>query len=436
MTATSPESVLRVRAASLEVKRGPDAGRRARIDRPTFVVGTGEGADLRLTDTTVSREHLRISLAPGGVRLRDDGSKNGTIIGGLRIADASLKEDASIELGATLLALRLEKEPLELSLSVGVHFGGAIGVSPLMRHLFAALEKAAKSDATVLLEGESGVGKEVLARAIHLRSPRAKGPFVVVDCGAIPAALVEAELFGHERGAFTGASEARQGLLESANGGTVFLDEIGEMPLDLQPKLLRVLEQRDIRPIGARTSRPVDVRVVAATNRKLAEAARNGEFRQDLFYRLAVVEVTVPPLRDRPEDIEPLAEAFLRASTRDPAATLPTDLLGLLVRHSWPGNARELRNVIERYAVLGSPGLASDPRNAAGGADAGATPDALRVPFHEARRGALDAFERDYLAAALKRAGGNVARAAEIAQVGRGSLYRMLDRLGLSPRDD
>jgi transcriptional regulator with PAS, ATPase and Fis domain len=427
-TTTAPATVLHVRSATIDVKRGTDAGRHARIDRPTFVVGTGEGADLRLTDATVSREHLRIILSPSGLHLRDEGSKNGTRIGKLRIADVTISQDTLVEVGSTHLAFRLEKDPLELALSASVCFGDALGVSTAMRHLFAKLEQAAPSDVTVLLEGESGVGKEVLAHALHARSARAKGPFVVVDCGAMPAALIESELFGHERGAFTGAAEARRGLFEEASGGTLFLDEIGELPLELQPKLLRALEEREVRPLGARSPRAVDVRVVAATNRRLAEAAHKGEFRRDLYYRLAVVRLTVPPLRDRPEDIAPLALQFLRAAKKDAAAILPADLGAMLTSYGWPGNVRELRNVIERYAVLGmmdDAGGLLDPRSV----PPGENEDLSELPYHEAKRILVESFERRYLPRVLERANGVVARAAELAQVARPSLYRMLERL-------
>ncbi len=424
-------SVLRVCAATLEIKRGPDAGRKVRVEQPAFVIGTGEGADLRLSDRTVSREHLTLHLTPAGVELRDEGSKNGTHIGKMRVGRVTVSSDTVLEVGSTTIALALERDPIDLPLSASARFGDALGISAAMRHLFATLEPVAKSSTTVLLEGESGVGKEVLARALHARSDRAKGPFVVVDCGAIPPTLIESELFGHEKGAFTGATEERRGLFEDASGGTLFLDEVGELPLDLQPKLLRALEQREVRPVGGRT-RKVDVRVVAATNRRLAEAVRSKEFRQDLFYRLAVVRVTVPPLRDRPEDIEPLATAFLRAHKGDPTATLSPDLVALLVHHTWPGNVRELRNVIERYAVVGAAGLLDDTDRAS--PESG---EALsRLPYHEARKVVVERFERDYIPRILARAGGVVARAADQAELARPSLYRMMDRLGISRRDE
>jgi transcriptional regulator with PAS, ATPase and Fis domain len=426
---SSHDTLLRVRAVNLEVTHGPDKGRRARIDRPTFIVGTGETADLRLSDGTVSREHLRISLSPNGVHLVDEGSKNGSWIGGLRIADVTITRDAAVEVGQTALALRVEAGPLDLPLSASAKFGQAIGVSAAMRHLFAILERASASEVTVLLEGESGVGKEVLARAVHDKSNRADGPFVALDCGAIPSGLIESELFGHEKGAFTGAVEPRKGVFEQAGGGTLFLDEIGELPLELQPKLLRVLEQREVRPLGSEDKpRSVDVRVIAATNRRLAEAAHKNEFRRDLFYRLAVARVTVPPLRDRPEDVLPLAREFLRVTAGDPNAELPPDLSSMLTSYKWPGNVRELRNVIDRYALLGA-------RDAGTLFDAGiAEPqsrgldDLARLPYHEARRRALEQFERTYLPRVLELAGGVVARAAERAEVARPSFYRMLDR--------
>jgi len=431
--AADGQTSLRVHAAVLEIATGPSAGRTARVDRPTFVVGSGPGADLRLADPTVSREHLRIALEPSGVRLRDEGSKNGTWVGGVRVTDVVLTSDAAVDVGKTKLLVHVESETLDLPLSAGASFGEAIGVSPSMRHLFALLERAARSDVTVLLEGESGVGKEVLARAVHACSARSAGPFVAVDCGAIPAGLVESELFGHERGAFTGATHARSGVFEQADGGTLFLDEIGELPLDLQPKLLRVLETREVRPVGGPGVRAVDVRIVAATNRRLAEAERAGEFRRDLFYRLAVAHVVVPPLRDRREDIVPLARGFLRAASGDPRAQLPVELAAMLASYTWPGNVRELRNVIERWSLLGL----RDARGLFDGAGAKEMPaeDLSHLPYHEARRRVLERFERAYLPRVLENAGGVVTRAARHAQVARPSFYRMLERLQAG-RDD
>jgi transcriptional regulator with PAS, ATPase and Fis domain len=425
------EVTIKVRAADLEITAGPDAGRRMRIDRPTFVIGTGDSADLRLSDPAVSREHLRMTLVPIGLTVRDEGSKNGTWLDGTRLYDALLTKSAVVQLGSSTLAIRIDTGALELPLHEGERFGGALGVSASMRHLFGVLERASASDVTVLIEGESGVGKEVLARAVHDRSPRADGPFVAVDCGAIAPTLIEAELFGHEKGAFTGAAATRPGMFEEAEGGTIFLDEIGELSLDLQPKLLRVLEAREVRRVGG-GARPLNVRVIAATNRRLSEASEKGEFRRDLYYRLAVARVTVPPLRDRPEDIAPIAREFLRTALGDPTAELPRDLEGLLSAYRWPGNVRELRNVVDRYALLGA-------RDATALFDASASQaapeDLSDLPYHEARRRALERFERAYLPSILARAGGVVSKAAELAQVARPSFYRMLDRNRVSSDD-
>jgi transcriptional regulator with PAS, ATPase and Fis domain len=411
------------------VIKGPDTGRSAKIEQPTFVIGGGEQADFRLRDSSVSREHLRLTLGPVGVRLRDEGSKNGTLLHGARVHDMTLTNDATVTLGETTLTLSLATGSVELPTSPSTRCGEAVGTSLIMRNLFARIEEAAPSNLTILLEGESGVGKDVLARAIHLKSARSEGPFVVADCSAIPPGLIESELFGHERGAFTGADRDRQGLVDEANGGTLFLDEIGELPLEMQPKLLRMMEQREVRPLGANRAHPVDVRVVAATNRRLAEAARSGEFRSDLYYRLAVVQLSVPPLRDRSDDILPIALSMLRAIKADEKADLAPDFASMLLAYAWPGNVRELRNVVERYAVFGLEGSELFDNEAAREAKASRSGAALaNLSYHEARRIALDRFDGEYLPRVLDRAGGHVGTAADMAGVTRSSFYRMLER--------
>jgi transcriptional regulator with PAS, ATPase and Fis domain len=430
-------STLKVHSATLKVVKGPDKDRTAKIDQPTFVVGSGSAADLRLSDPSVSREHVRISLGPDGVRFRDEGSKNGTFIGAARIHDVTLTADATITVGTTTLSVTIAKGGLDLALSDSDRFGDALGTSTAMRHLFARLERAAQSELTILLEGESGVGKDVLARAIHDKSARRGGPFVVADCSAFPEHLIESELFGHEKGAFTGADRARRGVFEEASGGTLFLDEIGELPLELQPKLLRVLEQREVKPVGGNAPRPVDVRVVAATNRRLAEAARTGEFRSDLFYRLSVVRAAVPPLRDRKEDITPIARGMLRAVKRDPGAEIPEDFASMLVAYAWPGNVRELRNVVERYAVFGlDPKSIFDDSTPQGGVPIIRNDDLADLTYHEARKRVLDQLDEAYLPRILERADGVMARAAELAGVARPSFYRMIERLRGEKKDD
>jgi len=296
-----------------------------------------------------------------------------------------------------------------------------------MRAAFALLERAAASDATVLIEGETGTGKEGAARGLHDGSTRRSGPFVVVDCGAIPAELLESELFGHERGAFTGASAARAGAFEEADGGTIFLDEIGELPLDLQPKLLRAIEHRQIRRVGSNLHKTVDVRLVAATHRDLRADVNDGRFRPDLYFRLAVVRINLPPLRERPEDIPLLVERIVDGLVDDPAARAPLldgALVTALQRGAWAGNVRELRNHLERCLVLGGPVPLAAPGPVVGAVDG-------RIPYAEARQRALDEFERRYLEDLLRRHDGKVASAARAAGVNRAYLYRLLQRHGL-----
>ena len=420
-----------VRAATIRVVQGHDAGLVARVEQPTFVIGTGDSADMRLTDPSVSREHLRITLVPNGVRLKDEGSKNGTLFGGSQVHDLTLVVNGLVNVGMTTLSISLESDPVDLALSASDRFGDAIGQSVVMRHLFATLERVASSELSVLLEGESGVGKDLLAAAIHARSARADGPFLVLDCGAIPPNLIESELFGHERGAFTGADSARRGIFQEAHGGTLFLDEIGELPLNMQPKLLGALEKKEVRPVGGKSSRAIDVRVLAATNRRLAEASRTGEFRSDLYYRLAVARVTVPPLRERAEDILPIALGILRGM-KGPEASFPPSFAAMLTTYSWPGNVRELRNVVERFAVFGqAAGLFDQAEAVVRSAD----DELAQLPFQEARKIVLDRFEEAYIPRVVKRAGGVTARAAQLAGVARPSFYRMLERLRMSGRE-
>jgi transcriptional regulator with PAS, ATPase and Fis domain len=427
-----------IRAVHVEVTEGPDAGRRERVAKPSFMIGTGELADLRLADPAVSREHLRLHLSANGVVIKDESSRNGTWIGGLRVHNVALTSGARLTLGSTTITLHVDADVSEVPVSVSGRFGDALGSSPAMRVVFGLLEKAAPTELTVLLEGESGVGKEVLARSIHGRSPRASGPFVAVDCGAIPPTLIESELFGHVRGAFTGASTDREGLFAEANGGTLFLDEIGELPLDMQPKLLRALEQREVRPVGSNKARPIDVRIVAATNRQLSLAVQRNEFREDLLYRIGVVRVSVPPLRDRGDDIVPIARSFLATATSDPNRQLPPEVEAMLVSYQWPGNVRELRNVVQRFAALGMSDAASlltdGASRAASAMPALTAPELMELPYQEAKQQIMDEFDRRYLSSVLDRNGGVVVKAAENAGLARATFYRMLERLQLTGR--
>ena len=309
-------SALHVRCVRLEVATGPDAGAARQFSQPTVRVGTHRSCDLILTDRRVSRFQCDIVLEPRGYRVRDLGSTNGTFVSGLRINDAFVAPGTTIRMGQTELYLVPLGESVELLLAEADRFHGMVGGSAVMRRLYAAIQKVAPADTTVLITGETGVGKELVADAIHEGSPRRGKPLVVLDCGAIPAHLFEDELFGHERGAFTGALATTAGAFERAHGGTLFLDEIGELPLELQPKLLRAVESRRIRRIGGAQDLACDVRLVAATNRDLAVEVNRRTFRSDLYYRLAVARLHVPPLRERRDDIPALVDHFLSLAPR------------------------------------------------------------------------------------------------------------------------
>ena len=322
-----------VRRCRLEVVAGPDAGKIIELAQPTIMIGR-TGADLNLTDPKVSSLHAELRLQADGYRLRDLGSTNGTHVRGVRVVDGFIAPGATIQIGKSAVVF----DPLDESVSVPLwhesKLHGLIGASAPMRQLFDMISRFAQSDATVLIQGETGAGKEGVAEAIHLCSPRKDGPFIVLDCSAIPEQLFEDQIFGHEAGAFTGAGRATVGVFEAAHGGTLFLDEIGELPLDVQAKLLRAVETRKIRRIGSTRTLVCDVRIVAATNRDLAAEVNRGSFRTDLFYRLAVARLEVPPLRERLEDLEPLIAHFLAQLDGAGLAPLPADFLDRARRHA------------------------------------------------------------------------------------------------------
>jgi transcriptional regulator with PAS, ATPase and Fis domain len=422
----------------LTVLGGPDSGLRRSIDPQGLTVGSGAICQMKLTDPTVSRMHCEVRVVEGAARVIDLGSTNGVIVNGVRVKEAVLSPHSTIQLGETTLRVDAGDQLTFFELSRRTRFGNVIGASKEMRRLFTILEKASLSDATVLIQGETGVGKELVARAIHDNSERAEGPFVVVDCGAIAENLIESELFGHTRGAFSGAVSDRRGLFEEAHGGTLFLDEIGELPAALQPRLLRVLESREVRRIGSNQSRKIDVRIVAATNRSLAESINNGSFREDLYYRIAVVEAHLPPLRQRGEDVVLLAEHFYRRYAGEDQ-NLPDGLADTLKARAWPGNVRELRNFIERSVSLGF----TEP--AASGVTKSVqemSPDVLahivptHLPLKDARAAWTEQFELLYVTAILAKTDGNVTRAAELAGVNRRSLQRLIANLQLRARGE
>jgi transcriptional regulator with PAS, ATPase and Fis domain len=430
---------LRVWSLQLVVVDGPSRGSAVSVTTGGARVGAAPGNDLTLADPTVSRVHCEITQKGDALVLRDLGSTNGTWVEGVRLRDGDVPPGAIVRVGSSAFRVDVGEEPAFVELSSRASFGELVGASLEMRRLYAVLERVAGTDATVLVEGETGTGKDVLARSLHAASTRASGPFVAVDCGAIPENLIESELFGHVRGAFTGATSDRKGVFEEAHGGTLFLDESGEMPLTLQPQLLRAIESRSVRRVGSSAARAVDVRIVAATNRPLARCVNDGSFREDLFYRLAVVSLTLPPLRTRREDIPLLARHFHAAIGGPGAGELPPELLVRLVGRSWPGNVRELRNFIERSISLGmlDTPAAGRPSRPPPGAPLPSLDGmiALELPLKEARQAWVESFESVYVRDILRRCGGNVTRAADRAGVSRRFLQRTIARLGIRPAE-
>ena len=411
-----PGAKLRLRTPSGQVLE-------AALGLPSVVVGSSPECDLVADDPSVSRTHCKIMATVAGVVIRDLGSKNGTLIRDVPIIEALLPPGAPVD-----------GKPTRVALSASSRFGGALGASVSMRALFAELSRAAVTDEPVLLLGESGTGKGLLAQAIHDASPRRDGPFVVFDCAAVAPTLLESELFGYVKGAFTGATGPRTGLLEQGHGGTLFVDEIGELPLELQPRLLRALETGQVHPLGASGYRKVDLRVIAATHRDLRQRIAAGGFREDLYYRLAVVEAFVPPLRERKDDIPLLVESLLEA--QQPPRNLkdlPPYALDLLQGHAWPGNVRELRNTVARLVLF--PHLGSKALGLAGGAPGpfGAVAD---LPLREARDAVVGQFEVGYVSAKLLEHGGSIQNAAKAMGVSRQFLHRLMVRYDIRVKDD
>ncbi|PIE20007.1 MAG: Fis family transcriptional regulator [Proteobacteria bacterium] len=451
-------TVRHLRKSKLVVRSGPEAGKEVEMTKARVGGGRSIINDLPLTDKAVSGTHFEIISGDEGYKLVDLDSTNGTFVGDLRIKEVYLKPGTKFRAGHTEIQFQALDDVVEIPLSSEDRFGTVLGSSVRMREIFATLEKVAPSDLTVLLTGETGTGKEVVARSIHEMSPRQPKPFIVLDCGAIPKDLIESSLFGHEKGAFTGAVGQHKGCFEQAHNGTIFLDEIGELDITLQPKLLRVLENRELKRVGGDRTIKIDVRVLAATNRDLRAMVNKGTFREDLYFRLSVIHVENPPLRERKEDIPQLTHHFLSEVSRRRGMNLSVavDAMQSLMSHVWPGNVRELRNVIERAGSLcdgptitrtdlsfgksfGPPpveaSMASVSAASSGGVGGGFDPSLFEPGrnFKDAKQVILDEFEQIYLKALLERNKGNITRSAHEAGLTRYHLRELLKRHNLSP---
>ncbi len=412
------------------VVQGEDNATEVPVGRGPIIVGASPSCDIVLADPTVSGRHVQIAMVENGIEIRDLGSTNGTFYRGTKFDCITVTQDTGIQLGNTVLEILSASMPL-LPAGDRVRFGGLIGESFAMRQVFSILELASPTDVTVLIEGESGTGKEVAARAIHDHSLRAAKPFVVVDCCASPENLIESQLFGHKAGAFTGAAADRKGAFLEANGGTVFLDELGELPLLAQGKLLRVLESRTIQPIGSDRTIPLDVRIIAATNRDLSLMVEEKTFRFDLYHRLAVMNFTMPALRFHLEDIPLLVRHFYEGR-HVTAGNIDGENLNALMRYDWPGNVRELCNVLERAWVLSGPrGATFQGLNLTMGKPRGEIRQALvdtTLPFKDAKEQWNDFFEKQYLSKVYAEYAYNISKAAERAGINRNHFRTLLQK--------
>jgi two-component system nitrogen regulation response regulator GlnG len=421
------------------VLSGPDQGKQLVLERGTYFIGKAPGCDLVLTDSAVSRQHLELQVTGGGILIKDLGSTNGSFFGNARFSEVTVGTGAVVRIGGSELKVATVERSHPILPSASERFGALLGPSLKMREAFALLELVAQSDVGVLIEGETGTGKELCAEAVCAAGPRAKGPLVVCDLAGVSRSLIESELFGHVRGAFTGADRDREGAFGQAHGGTIFIDEVGELELDMQPRLLRALESRKIKPVGATQYREVDVRVIAATNRDLREEVKAGRFRDDLYHRLAVVRITLPPLRERKEDIPALIAHFLAG--RD--VQLPPETMALFTEYDWPGNVRELKNVVDRgLSLMGeqkvmAPSLLGLEGAPAGGGGSGASwPTIGHEGFREAKERLIAGWERDYVTQLLRRAGGNVSKAAREGGLDRVYLHRLIKKYNIGNLDE
>ena len=439
----SGRSVTRLnpKKARMFVASGPDKGKSILVGRDPIEVGTDPDCDLVLVDRSVSRRHARVTRTGEFIVVRDLGSTNGTFYHEARVQEVFVPLGQEVGLGK----VRVKMVPEEVEVEARPHsedrLGPLIGRDIRMREIFSLIEDIAASDVTVVIEGETGTGKELVAKAIHERSVRKNKPFVVFDCTNQPKDLIESSLFGHVKGAFTGATAQRAGAFDRASAGTIFLDELGEFGLDLQPKLLRVLESREVQKVGSDDYDPVDVRVIAATNRNLKAEVRANRFREDLYYRLAVVKIILPSLRERLSDIPLLVEHFL-ANQGEPCGVDP-DCFSALKAYHWPGNVRELKNVVDRAAALSRGktnvdlskflGDLGDDRPSS--SPAGVEIDKF-VSFKEAKGRVISDFESQYILTLLREHGNNISLAAREAGIDRKHFKDLMRKHGIEARAD
>lgn len=443
-----------LKKAKLVIIEGDQKGKDFSISKTKTYVGRSSVNDIVLKDDRVSGTHFELRAQEEGFLLRDMGSTNGTLLAGCRVKEVYLAPEATFQAGNTTFQLKPSDEVVEIPLSPDEHFQGVIGRSVAMREVFATLEKVAPSELTVLIQGETGTGKERIARSIHDASRRSSKDYVVLDCSSIPSELMESYVFGHEKGAFTGAVSQNKGAFEQANGGTLFMDEIGELDITLQPKLLRVLENREFKRVGGTKTIRTDVRVIAATNRDLREMVNEGTFREDLYFRLSVINIGLPPLAARKDDIPLLVESFLDSVAErrpdKPKMRLTADAMDLLMAYEWPGNVRELKNVIERAGSLSSGntidksdlhmgnslggGLTDFTSSGAMSMPSADDPDTsvisvdLSIPYKEGKSNLLDQFEFDYLERIMEEFEGNISQASKKAGLTRYHLRELLKK--------
>jgi two-component system nitrogen regulation response regulator GlnG len=409
------------------------------FERREIFIGAAPDSDFVCEHPTVSRQHARLEFNGTGFLLTDLGSRNGTWVDGLRIREAFLPPSCRLRFGQFEVLFTLDSARVQVELARAERFGRLLGRSAQMREIFALIPRMARSHVPVLIEGESGTGKELVAESLHAHSSRADKPLVIFDCSAVPPDLAESELFGHVRGAFTGAHQNRAGVFEQAHQGTLFLDEIGELPLELQPKLLRALEKGEFKPVGDNVRRTADVRVIAATNRYLDREVEAGHFREDLYYRLAVLKLRIPPLRQRVEDIPLLVGHFLAEARAD--VEIGWETMRRLESHPWPGNVRELKNYIDRAVVLSDHGRLESRHLPVAPVD---PPEAQRfelgidvdLPFKDAKSRLLETFETRYWTRLLERTGGNISEAARRGGIHRKSLEYIVKKLDLRGGSD